>query len=146
MAYKREPQSSSDWLILKSINQAGEQQRLIPAVTECIVCALKYLNRQPQSEQNMRPKNKTKKTTKKKPEKSRLHFLMRVFLGGDFLMLINAFLSFFIHLFFFKVLCFVSGENDLEAKYRRSILDIAILQDHIGEQHFYVPSCNVGFV
>ena len=29
--------------------------------------------------------------------------------------------------------CLVAGENDLEERYRRSILDIAILQDHIGE-------------
>ncbi|XP_035535612.1 coiled-coil domain-containing protein 153 [Morone saxatilis] len=43
----------------------------------------------------MPPKKKTKKTTKKKPEKS---------------------------------------ENDLETKYRRSVLDIAILQDHIAFQ------------
>nr|XP_046245007.1 coiled-coil domain-containing protein 153 [Scatophagus argus] len=43
----------------------------------------------------MPPKKKTKKTTKKNPEKS---------------------------------------ENDLQAKYRRSILDIAILQDHIAVQ------------
>ncbi|XP_035857235.1 coiled-coil domain-containing protein 153 isoform X1 [Sander lucioperca] len=41
----------------------------------------------------MPPKKKTKKITKKNPEKT--------------------------------------GENDLEAKYRRSILDVAILQDHI---------------
>lgn len=32
--------------------------------------------------------------------------------------------------------CLVAGYNDLEEKYRRSILDIAILQDHIGEQLF----------
>ncbi|XP_054472113.1 coiled-coil domain-containing protein 153 [Anoplopoma fimbria] len=43
----------------------------------------------------MPPKKKTKKTTKKIPEKS---------------------------------------ENDLEAKYRRSVLDVAILQDHIALQ------------
>lgn len=43
-------------------------------------------------------------------------------------MLSNAFLSFFL----LQELCFVSGENDLEAKYRRSTLDIAVLQDHIG--------------
>ncbi|XP_038549819.1 coiled-coil domain-containing protein 153 [Micropterus salmoides] len=43
----------------------------------------------------MTPKKKTKKTSKKKPEKS---------------------------------------ENDLEVKYKRSILDIAILQDHIASQ------------
>ncbi|XP_068566773.1 dynein regulatory complex protein 12 [Cebidichthys violaceus] len=43
----------------------------------------------------MPPKKKTKKTTKKNPEKS---------------------------------------ENDLEAKYRRSVLDVAVLQDHIALQ------------
>lgn len=36
----------------------------------------------------------------------------------------------------FMYYCLVAGENDLEGKYKRSILDIAILQDHIGEQQF----------
>uniref|UniRef100_A0A667XZ44 Dynein regulatory complex protein 12 n=1 Tax=Myripristis murdjan TaxID=586833 RepID=A0A667XZ44_9TELE len=30
------------------------------------------------------------------------------------------------------IIIFCTGENDLEAKYRRSILDIAVLQDHLG--------------
>lgn len=27
----------------------------------------------------------------------------------------------------------VSGDDELETKYRRSVLDVAILQDHLGE-------------
>lgn len=36
----------------------------------------------------------------------------------------------------------VSGDDELENKYRRSVLDIAILQDHIGEQHHSFPLCS----
>lgn len=36
--------------------------------------------------------------------------------------------------FLYNYYCFVADESDLEAKYRRSTLDVAILQDHIGEQ------------
>lgn len=38
----------------------------------------------------------------------------------------------------------VSGEDELENKYRRSVLDIAILQDHIGEQHRSFPPMTRG--
>lgn len=39
----------------------------------------------------------------------------------------------------FVCYCLVAGENELEAKYRRSVLDIAVLQDRIGE-------CDAGYV
>lgn len=45
-----------------------------------------------------------------------------------------------------KFYCLVAGETELEAKYRRSVLDVAILQDHIGERQLYVALCNVGYV
>lgn len=74
---------------------------------------------------NMPPKKKTKKTTKKNPEKS--NFTHGMFFFKAFWWLIIC---------FYKCFCLVAGENDLEAKYKRSILDVAILQDHIGEQQF----------
>lgn len=39
----------------------------------------------------------------------------------------------------FVYYCLAAGENELEAKYRRSVLDIAVLQDRIGE-------CDAGYV
>lgn len=35
--------------------------------------------------------------------------------------------------------CVVTGQNDVEEKHRHSILDIAILQDHIGEPWGFIP-------
>jgi len=78
---------------------------------------------QPQA--NMPPKKKTKKTTKKNPERSitlRVKWLPRLSVSKHV-----AFI------FFNNMHNVVAGENDLEAKYRRSVLDVAILQDHIGE-------------
>lgn len=71
----------------------------------------------------MPPKKKTKKTAKKNPEKSNFAF--------DLLFVVL--LSWW-YIFMNKFYCLVAGETELEAKYRRSVLDVAILQDHIGER------------
>lgn len=75
----------------------------------------------------MPPKKKTKKTAKKNPEKSNFAF--------DLLFVVFFFflLSWW-YIFMNKFYCLVAGETELEAKYRRSVLDVAILQDHIGER------------
>ncbi|XP_062275685.1 coiled-coil domain-containing protein 153 [Scomber scombrus] len=74
----------------------------------------------------MPPKKRTKKTTKKNPEKS--NFSYKMFLTDLTLvyLLVHAFSYYYYPLFV--------GENELEAKYRHSILDVAILQDHIALQ------------
>ncbi|XP_034556559.1 coiled-coil domain-containing protein 153 isoform X2 [Notolabrus celidotus] len=109
---KKLSQSGCDWLLIKSISyqsswtastmathSATTEQQATNAHPCMLVC--------PFSEQSysvcagslqarkMPPKKKTKKTTKKIPEKC---------------------------------------QNDLEAKYKRSILDVAVLQDHIALQ------------
>lgn len=76
----------------------------------------------------MPPKKKTKKTTKKNPEKSNVAHAINQFL--DFVLLnYDVFLT-------DVIAWWVAGENDLEAKCRRNILDIAVLQDHVGEHQF----------
>lgn len=71
----------------------------------------------------MAPKKKTKKATKKNPEKSNFAGeIICMFAFGRFKMETSH-----------KCYCLVAGENVLEEKYRRSMLDVAILQDHIGE-------------
>lgn len=84
---------------------------------------------------NMSPKKKTKKIAKKNAEKSRATSseISNTSYCAAFLILIT---------FCLQVVCFsiVSGEDELENKYRRSVLDVAILQDHLGEQHPSFPS------
>lgn len=119
-----QPKSSCDWLELKSIiyqsswdSQCHGNQCPATKTHPCVYAG------QPQA--NMPPKKKTKKTTKKNPERSitlRVKWLPRLSVSKHV-----AFI------FFNNMHNVVAGENDLEAKYRRSVLDVAILQDHIGE-------------
>lgn len=44
------------------------------------------------------------------------------------------------HFLTFIIIIFCTGENDLEAKYQRSILDIAVLQDHLGEEPLWAKN------
>lgn len=142
---KKLSQSGCNWLLMKSINyQCSRTERAMathPATTAqqatkahpCIsVCAhsvrdasgwvLEGANKKPCCKETW---SKREKQTRKDYRKMYIHIQV-----VPFFFLFCGAKAFFPS----RYSCFVVDQNDLEAQYKCSILDIAILQDRVGEQ------------
>lgn len=87
----------------------------------------------------MSPKKKAKNPVKMNSEKSNMALLIISLYCYK-----SPFAVYFCHGFVriqTLLLLIVSGEDELENKYRRSVQDVAILQNHIGELHRLFPLC-----